>query len=645
MWETVKLRLPEGTMFSEDVQNFLGTQTELLQSLRLREPTLERVRAASTNALPRGRDGEPLPVAIRVSGSAKSSVFMLEATGSQPGYIRAYLDALMDSYLDYKKTVRQLVSGGTLASVTEQVLKAEGELKAAQDALTTFQQSNNLAILTEEATIFGGNLSRLKVQLTDLEYEARLLKSAAQEAESGAADTNKTEKADLEVAALISQPGSTQSSTAQAEHQSASRELQLLLIQKERLGKNLRPKHPKMLKLQQDIDRAEKMLATIRHQSREQLVSLLDANKLKTENFLASIKEWEAKVVEANVQIAAAERLKVNVQRAQASYERLVLLVQNVAISRNIDQETLAILEPASPPKRSYIKDITVLGMAVVTSLAIGIGIIFLLAMRDDRFVSVLEVNDKLGDAVVAQVPDMPMVGGKPPLLLGDGEEQQHMYAESYRNLRSALMFLAPEGERPKVVLITSALPNEGKSTVAANLAHTLALGGSRVLLVDGDLRRGHLHKAMGLAQEPGLAELLSEPVDPAKLMQRNSMPNLCFIAAGARVNNAGDLFLRPALDVLLAQWRKEFDYVLIDSSPVFATDDAATLAPRVDGTLFVVRSRFSGARQVQEALELLLRRQAKVLGVVFNRADTSAKSYHYYKYAEYYGAKPEDRR
>jgi capsular exopolysaccharide synthesis family protein len=186
--------------------------------------------------------------------------------------------------------------------------------------------------------------------------------------------------------------------------------------------------------------------------------------------------------------------------------------------------------------------------------------------------------------------------------------------------------------------LITSALPNEGKSTVTANLARTLAMGGARVLLVDADLRRGALHELLGLSRGPGLAELLRKPEDADKLLQTNSLPTLRFIPAGTRMNNPGDLFLRPELDQLLAQWRKQFDYVLIDSSPVFAADDAPTLAPKVDGTLFVVRNQFSGARQVREALELLQRRQAKILGVVFNRANTSARSYYYYKYSEYYG-------
>jgi polysaccharide biosynthesis transport protein len=166
---------------------------------------------------------------------------------------------------------------------------------------------------------------------------------------------------------------------------------------------------------------------------------------------------------------------------------------------------------------------------------------------------------------VVGQVPELSNNGGQTPMLLDHGD-QRHVYAESYRNLRSALLFLAVEGERPKVLLITSALPNEGKSTVAANLARTLALGGARVLLVDGDLRKGTLHKIMGLQPGPGLSELLRKPEDLDQMLQSNSLPNLLFLPAGARLDNPGDLFLGPVFNDLLARWRERFDYVLIDS-------------------------------------------------------------------------------
>jgi capsular exopolysaccharide synthesis family protein len=217
------------------------------------------------------------------------------------------------------------------------------------------------------------------------------------------------------------------------------------------------------------------------------------------------------------------------------------------------------------------------------------------------------------------------------------------MFAESYRNLRSAILFLPVEGERPKILLITSALPNEGKSTIAANLARAMALGGARVLLVDGDLRKGRLHELMGQVAGPGLAELIGRVEDADKIIHTGSLPNLAFLSRGSSSGNPGDLLLRPELDQLFARWRQQFDYVLIDSCPVFAADDVTTLAHKVDGTLFVVRRRFSRGAVVREALKLLVHRQAKVLGLIFNRANASTRSYHYYRCGDYHGsAKPE---
>jgi capsular exopolysaccharide synthesis family protein len=174
-----------------------------------------------------------------------------------------------------------------------------------------------------------------------------------------------------------------------------------------------------------------------------------------------------------------------------------------------------------------------------------------------------------------------------------------------------------------------------------------MALGGSNVLLIDGDLRRGRLHDMFGLQSKPGVAEMLLQPLPPPeeldkfidKFIQQGPKPNLSFIARGSGQQNPGDLFLTNAFDAILARLRDRYDYVVIDSSPVFAADDSTTLAPKVDGTLFVVRSRFSRSSIVKEALDLLHQRQATVLGLILNRTDASDRSYHYYKYSEYHTA------
>jgi len=257
--------------------------------------------------------------------------------------------------------------------------------------------------------------------------------------------------------------------------------------------------------------------------------------------------------------------------------------------------------------------------------------------VRDDRFSCPREVEEKFGDSIIGQVPELRQLTRNGPSAHLESGERSDMFAESYRNLRSALLLLPVEGERPKVFLITSALPNEGKSTIAANLAKALALGGMRVLLIDGDLRMGRLHALVGLPNRSGLADLLDHPGDLDAMVHADALPNLSFISRGSSTRNPGDLLLGSELGRLLARWRQQFDYVLIDSCPVFAADDVTTLAHQVDGTLFVVRRRFSRESVVREALELLVHRQAKVLGLIFNRADASARSYNYYRFADYH--------
>jgi len=630
MWETEKLNLPGGAAFTDDAQSRLGTQLELLQSQKLQQLALARLQSAGTNTIPLDKDGKPLKVKLRLGQAPKSTVFFLEGSSPKGEFSQAFVNALMGEYLDYKKNIRKLVSGDTLASISDQVLRLERDLKNEQETLAAFQKTNTLAILEEEGKVAGGYLARLKTQLSDLELEAKLLEATAMEQDT---------KGKTNSGAFLADSVRGRDSAANAagnERQTAYKDLELLKIQREKLAKVFRPKHPKMAKLDADISRGQQLVELYHNQSRDQLDASRQAAQMRMQSVRASIKEWEGKVMSSNDRISEAEHLKQNVARTQSLYDRLVLLLQNVDISRNIDQETLSILEPASPALRTYKQEKSAIGMSVFAGLALGLAIVFLIEMRDDRLTSLVEVTQKLSDNVVGQVPEIPLLPESSPPIL-EHDDARHMYAESYRSLRSALLFLPLDnGARPKVILITSAQPNEGKSTIAANLSKTLALGGSRVLLIDADLRRGHLHDMLGLHRSPGLADLLREPGGPA-VVQSNSVANLSFIARGsAGLSNPGDLFIGPDFEKSISRWRQEYDYIIIDTSPVFAADDATTLAPKVDGTLLVVRNQFSRLRVVREALQLLEQRQARVLGLIYNRANSSSRSYYYYKYGEY---------
>ena len=242
MWETVKLNLPEGAMFSEDLQNFLGTQAELLKSARLQQMTLEALSAMGTNTVPKDAEGKPLKVDIKVVQAPKSTVFNVVASSATQEYTRTYLDSLMEQSLKYKKDVRQQVSGGTMASISDQVQKLEREVKTAQDTYNEFQRTNNLAVLEEEGKVAGGYLARLKTQLSDFALEQRIL-LATEAAQSASGNTN----AGVDLAEVMRgfNPGSAPA--ASPERQTDLKELQMLTLQRERLGKDLRPKHPRMV--------------------------------------------------------------------------------------------------------------------------------------------------------------------------------------------------------------------------------------------------------------------------------------------------------------------------------------------------------------------------------------------------------------
>lgn len=629
MWETSKLRLPDQSIYSDDMENILGTQIEVLQSDKLKALTLERLESMTNNgSLPTGKDGRPLAVAIRVNIVPKSTIFEIEAISANPAYTQNYLDALMQSFLDYDKEVRNNISAVTLASINDQMAGLEHDLKVEQDALLAYEQTNNLGVLQEEQSVAGEYLAKLRTQLSDLELDGKLLETARNDSKN---NTNGT--IPLNVIANIN-PVPASGTTAPA--MDASTDLELMKMERAELAKYLQPQSQKLTDLDNEIKRAQDLEDINRRQAGGRLDAAVQANQIRTKYVQDSIEEWQSKVSEANTRLAEADHLKLNIQRTQSVYDRLTALSQNLALSRSIDQQALAILEAASAPYLSTQEAKQKMGMAGFGGLALGLGLVFLLGARDDRFTSLSEVNSALGDAVVGMLPKVKQDANGIPHLL-QPNDSRHIYAESYRSLRSALRFLETGEDHPRVLLITSATPNEGKSTVSANLAQTLAMAGSRVLLVDGDLRRGHLHRLLELKNEVGFAELLSGSCTQEQVIQKGSASNLAFIARGRSNGNPGDLLLSTQFDYFVALWRKDYDYVLVDSSPVFAAADAESLASRVDGTLFLVRSHFSGAKISREALERLVQRRGKIIGVVFNMVDTTSRKHYHYKYAEYY--------
>jgi Mrp family chromosome partitioning ATPase len=160
-------------------------------------------------------------------------------------------------------------------------------------------------------------------------------------------------------------------------------------------------------------------------------------------------------------------------------------------------------------------------------------------------------------------------------------------------------------------------------------------------VLIDADLRKGILHRQFDVPVQPGFLEVLTEKESWRKAVQPTKHDNLFLLPRGGTSNKSGELFLNPATARVLRELGQEYEFVVVDSPPVMAADDVASLAPHVEGVLFVIRAQHTSARVARAALELLYQRNVQVLGLVFNAVEPNAAEYYYYKYKDYYTAYP----
>ncbi|REJ08035.1 lipopolysaccharide biosynthesis protein [Microbacterium bovistercoris] len=283
---------------------------------------------------------------------------------------------------------------------------------------------------------------------------------------------------------------------------------------------------------------------------------------------------------------------------------------------------------PSFPDKR--------MAMLVGGVLGLGFGIAFALvrAASDRRVRAADDVEKNLGVPVVATLPISEEVDAEQRLLTDEqtGSKAGFALRESLRVLRTNLQFMDVD-HPPRVIVVTSALPGEGKSTVAANLSATLAAGGSPVVLVDGDLRRPTVAKTVGVTSPIGLTDVLAGRVELSQALQRSpQVPNLAVLTAGTIPPNPSELLGSERMKDMLAELAVHAT-VIIDAPPLLAVTDGAVLAHQADGALVVVSVGKTTYDLVEKAMLALQKVHGRVLGVVLNRAPVTGSESSVYTY------------
>ncbi|MFI5113773.1 MAG: polysaccharide biosynthesis tyrosine autokinase [Terriglobales bacterium] len=329
--------------------------------------------------------------------------------------------------------------------------------------------------------------------------------------------------------------------------------------------------------------------------------------------------------------------------------------MKEAGVTAGLRSNNIKILDPARVPMSPVEPNIPRnLAFALILGITSGVGLAFLLESMDNTVRTTEQAQ------IVSALPSLGMIplgsksshnGTGPKRLLPSSKEAvelvtqvrpQSQMAESYRALRTSLL-LSSLGAPPRVIMVTSARPQEGKTTTSINSAIVLAQKGTRVLLIDADLRRPSIHKTLGMGPRSGLSNVLTGSATLAQVIAPSPiLPNLFILAAGTPPPNPAELLASANMKEVLDELREQYDHIVIDTPPTLSVTDAVVLSPRMDAIILVIRSGQTTKQALRRARDILLQVNAHVTGVLLNAVDLRSPDYYYYyeyqgKYSQYY--------
>lgn len=283
---------------------------------------------------------------------------------------------------------------------------------------------------------------------------------------------------------------------------------------------------------------------------------------------------------------------------------------------------------PVSPRKRLNLM------LAVVIGLLVGVGGAFVVDYTDHSIKTPGDVEKYIGLSTLGSVPVVKRKNNNPSLLL-TSFSLSSVFQETYRGIRTNLQFINPDSPI-HTLLITSPSANEGKTTVALNLAITLSQLGLNTLILDADMRRPTVYKCLGIHGE-SLAKYLVSGGNIQSYILPTEIENLSAIIVKKTPPNPAELLGSNKMKNLLSELRKKFDFIIIDTPPLLSCTDAAVLASSIDGVLIVARSHKTHRDALRQARDVMERVRAKIAGVVLNAVPVGRGAYGYYRYHHYY--------
>ena len=528
--------------------------------------------------------------------------------------------------------------------LSKQLVDLQMKVETSQEKLVKYQKDHQILGIDDKQNITTAKLDELNKELTTAESERMQKESVYRLAQAG-----DTESA-AAVAAGVSQ-GKTSETTSvlleKLQEQKAD-----LKIQVAQLSTQFGPAYPKLAQLNNQIKEIDSQLQL----EMKKVASRLQGDylaALQRENMLHAAleaqKQQQNKLNESAIEYSF---LKRDFESDRTLYEGLLQKLKEAGVaaglrSNNIRQVDMA-RTPGGPTEPNIPRN---LGFGFCLGLTSGIGLAFLLEGIDNTVRTPEQAQAISGLPSLGMIPlgsrnssesashGLTVAPSKEAVELITQSRPQSQMAEAYRALRTSLL-LTSVGAPPKIILITSALPQEGKTTTSLNTATVLAQKGTRVLLVDADLRRPSIHKALGLGPRTGLSNVLTGGVSlPETIFRSSVLPNLFVLPAGTPPPNPAELLASSQMVEVLAELRQHYDHIVLDTPPTLSVTDAVVLSTRADAVVLVIRCGQTTKPALRRSREILAQVNARVAGVLLNAVDLNSPDYYYYyEYQGKYG-------
>ena len=643
-----------------DTEDYIETQTKILQSETL---ALETIKSLDLDHNP------------EFGGDGKTSSFgQAQALDKRPAILGAFLGALSvkrvpdsrlievrfeghDPQLAAKIVNQHLVNfreanfrskyeAMTQASdwLSSELDDLQVKMQKSEDARIAYQRQNQIWQIDEKQNITTQKLGDLSRAVTDAQTDLAQKEALYRMAAGGNADALPAAQGNVVIQDLLKRKSDLDGQYADAVNQYG-------------------PNYPKVQRLaaqqkelDDDLANARKTLAQSaeeEYKTARDRMSLLQAN-LDTQK--AEANDEAGKLVEYNI-------LQHDADANKQLYDGLLEKLKEAKIEAGLQTSNIRVVDPAlvptTPAGPQKMRNIL---LSLLVGLVGGIGLAIFREYLDNTVKSPDDIETLTGLPSLAVVPSLPGLNGQGRMARLAGEngtavsppnnrvellayaQPKSQISEAFRALRTSLLLSQPE-HPPQVILVTSALPREGKTTAAVNLAVTLAQLGDRTLLVDADLRKPGIRRTLNLTggSDAGLSTYLAGGCSLEEVtMPHPAIPNLSALTTGPVPPSPADLLSSHRMRDAVAELRRRFKFVVIDSPPIMAATDAVILSSLTDGVLLVVRSGETPKEAFTRTRDLLAGVKGRLLGVVLNGVDSSAPdyyySYRYYPYAYGYG-------